>query len=165
MEFRIEPKPAFTTVGKSIRVSMKDVDNMSVIPQYWDKCVLDGTLDHLKAQMPADAVMGDVTLGICSDFAPDMSEFTYTVGVETQNSGPSGDETAVIAVPETDWAVFGAKGPVRESIQAAWTGIFADFFPNEPYGHGSAPDLEVYPPGDPSQPDYRYEIWVPVVKK
>jgi AraC family transcriptional regulator len=165
MEFRIEHKPAFKAAGKSIRVSMKDVEKMTVFGQFWEKCALDGTLDHLNTLESPGSVLGPATLGLCTDFTSDMSEFTYSVGVETNNRGDLGAGIAVFAIPETDWAVFGADGPVLESIQAAWTGIFADFFPNEPYGHGSAPDLEVYPPGDPSQPGYRYEIWVPVVKK
>ena len=41
----------------------------------------------------------------------------------------------------------------------------AEWFPTSGYERLPAPDLEVYPAADPSQPDPRAEIRVPVRKK
>lgn len=33
------------------------------------------------------------------------------------------------------------------------------------YQHECAPDIEVFPIGDMTSPDYRCEIWIPIKKK
>ena len=38
------------------------------------------------------------------------------------------------------------------------------FFPEYGYIHSGKPDFEYYYEGDMSSPDYRIELWIPIVK-
>ena len=164
MDYKVIEKPSFNVVGKTIRVATKDGENLRQIPQFWRECTQDGTVDQLKELAAHGRILGDVTLGICMDFAPDMSEFTYMVAAEAPAAGVP-DAMAESTIPALTWAVFEARGPMPEAIQNVWAGIWSEFFPSSPYQHAAGPDLELYPSGDPMQADYRSEVWVPVVKK
>lgn len=164
MDYRIVEKPAFHVAGKTQRVSTKNGENMRQIPEFWQACMGDGTFAVLSA-LPGDKpALGQGMLGICMDFAPDMSEFTYMIGAEA----PSGASPAGMVerdIPASTWAVFQAKGALPDSIQTVWGRIMSEFLPAGEYAHAPAPDVEFYPPGDPMQPGYECSVWVPVVKK
>lgn len=163
MDYRIVDKPAFGVAGKALRVSTKDGENMRRIPQLWDECHADGSLARLRALAADRTAPGDVILGICMDFAADMKEFTYMIAAEAGGEGvPEG--MVEKAVPALTYAVFEVSGPMPEAIQTVWGRIRSEFFPSGEYVHAVGPDIEVYPPGDPEQPGYRSEVWVPVVK-
>lgn len=164
MNYQIVEKPAFTAVGKTLRVSIKNGDNMRLIPEFWQQCVHDGTLDRLNGFAGKGSVFANDTLGLCLDFAPDMSEFTYMVAAE-KPAGASSDGLVERSIPPATYAVFEAKGALPDSIQNLWGQIMAEFLPAGEYAHALAPDIEVYPPGDPMQPGYQCSVWVPVVKK
>lgn len=68
--------------------------------------------------------------------------------------------------PESDWAVFSAKGPLPGSLQTLNTYIWQTWYPAEGQqvvGNGAAA-LEVYSAGDMQSPDYACGIWVPIVR-
>lgn len=164
MDYRIVEKPSFKVMGKALRVSAKNGENQRLIPQFWQQCTADGTYARLAGAAPKIGILGDAVLGICADFAPDMSEFTYLIAAE-EGPGTSADGLEERAIPASTWAVFKAKGALPDSIQAVWGRIMSEFLPAGEYAHAQAPDLEVYPPGNPMQPGYQCEVWVPVVKK
>ncbi|MDD5908245.1 MAG: GyrI-like domain-containing protein [Clostridia bacterium] len=66
--------------------------------------------------------------------------------------------------PESDWAMFSAKGPLPDSLQALNTRVWEEWYPKEgkKYRAGGGAMLEVYSPGDMQSPDYECGIWVPV---
>ena len=69
--------------------------------------------------------------------------------------------------PESDWAVFSAKGSLPSSLQNLNTYVWNEWYPSEGkqyMGNGNAM-LEVYSTGDIQSSDYEYGIWVPVVKR
>ena len=68
--------------------------------------------------------------------------------------------------PESDWAMFSARGPLPGSLQTLNTQIWQEWYPNEGQkymGNGNAM-LEVYSSGDMKSPDYECGIWVPICK-
>ena len=68
--------------------------------------------------------------------------------------------------PESDWAMFSARGPLPGSLQALNNQVWQEWYPTEGQkysGNGKAM-LEVYSPGDMQSPDYECGIWVPVCK-
>lgn len=164
MEYRIINKSGFRVVGKITRVSMQGGENFRKIPQFWMECSHDGTVAKLSALSAQSRTIGDATLGICMDFAPDMSEFTYMIAAEQVGHDiPSG--MVAKPIPESAWAVFTVIGELPNSIQDTWGRIHSEFFPAGRYEHAAAPDIEVYPSGDPTSSDYRCEVWIPVVEK
>lgn len=162
MNYRIVENPGFRIVGKAIRVPIQHNENQTLIPQFWDTCVQNGTIASLIALIDRNALLGPATLGVCTDFAADMSAFSYLIGIESAERTPEGMVECL--VPASAWAVFESIGPMPGAIQAVWGYIMSEFLPAGEYAHAPAPDIEVYPEGDPSGADYRSEIWVPVIR-
>ena len=69
--------------------------------------------------------------------------------------------------PESDWAVFSAKGPLPSSLQTLNTYVWQEWYPNEgkQYMDSGNAMLEVYTPGNMQASDYECGIWVPVERK
>jgi len=162
MDYRVVEKPSFKVVGKAMRVTTKDGENLRRIPEFWLECLRDGSHDKIEALGAKGVVLGPVTLGICLDFSSNMEEFTYMIAAESSD-GSVPDGLIEREIPAATWAAFEGKGAMPDSIQTVWGGIWSDFFPSGQYKHGNAPDLELYPPGDPRDADYRFEVWVPVI--
>jgi AraC family transcriptional regulator len=164
MDYKIIDKPAFTIIGNGLRVSTKDGENMRAIPQFWD-CMTDGTFGRLQALKTDAGVLGEVMLGVCTDFASDMSAFTYLIAVEAVPGTSAAADLVVRDVQALTWAVFDGKGAMPEAIQNVWGTVMGEFLPSGEYAHGPGPDLELYPEGDPDDPGYVFQVWVPVIKK
>ena len=66
--------------------------------------------------------------------------------------------------PESDWAVFSARGPLPRSLQELNTRVWQEWYPGEgqKYRANGSAMLEVYSPGDMRSPDYECGIWIPV---
>lgn len=62
------------------------------------------------------------------------------------------------------WAVFPCVGPLSGAMQALQKRVISEWLPSSGYEYAAAPDIEVYLPGDQSAPDYRSEVWLPIVK-
>jgi AraC family transcriptional regulator len=159
MDYRIVQKDAFRVVGKSIKVSTKNGDNLRQIPEFWAKCNADGTSEKICSIDNRQNM-----LGICMDFEYEKEEFSYIIAIEdVNNSRDTGFETREI--PAATWAVFTSVGPMPHAIQSVCARIFEEWLPASGFEHADAPELEVYLPGDPSVEDYKCEVWIPVVKK
>jgi AraC family transcriptional regulator len=160
---KIEEKKAFTIVGKKIRV--KNVDEYNPIPSFWFEANTSGLSDEIcKLSKPLEEKeTGMSLLGVCSDFgAP--NEFDYWIAIESDKDNASGDFEN-LEIPAATWAIFETVGAMPKAIQYLWERIFKEFFQDSGYERANLPDMEVYPPGDVNSPDYRSEIWVPVIKK
>ncbi len=158
MDYKIIAKEAFQVMGKALKVSTKDGENLKRIPVFWTECCQDGTCEKLcmgKAQE---------MLGICMDMEQDKEQFTYMIAVK-RGEEHRGGEFAVREIPASTWAVFTSTGSMPDAIQKVFERIFQEWFPATGYEHADGPELEVYPPGDLNAPDYRCEVWIPVVKK
>jgi len=164
MDYRIVEQPSFQVVGKTLRVSTSHGENQRRIPQFWDECDADGTLRQLEALTGKATVLPGVLLGICIDFAADMSEFTYMCAAEAPGEGVP-DGMVRRPIPAGSWAVFEGRGALPEAIQTLWGRIWSEFFKESQFKHGDGPELELYPEGDHSQPDYQFELRIPVVPK
>jgi AraC family transcriptional regulator len=158
MDYQMIDKAAFRVVGKSIRVSTEDGENLRRIPQFWDECHQDRTCKQLCRLAGKDEMFG-----ICADFDREMKEMTYMIAVTAPDSETEGMSERVI--PAATWAVFQSVGPMPDAIQKVWQRIFSEWFPATGYEHADAPELEVYPPMVGKPEDYRCEVWIPIIKK
>ncbi|RSK29299.1 AraC family transcriptional regulator [Bacillus sp. HMF5848] len=159
MNYRIVEKDAFEVIGKTMRVSTVNGENFKRIPEFWQTCNSDGASEGLM-QDASDLGM----LGICMEFEMEQESFTYMIAVE-KNNGLHSDNFVVKKIPSATWAVFEVIGPMPHAIQAVWKRIYGEWFPSTNYEHANAPEIEVYPSGDPTSENYKTEIWIPVVKK
>lgn len=100
--------------------------------------------------------------GICLDFEPNYEAFTYMIAVE--DNGSSAEDFSIVVVPAAHWAVFESIGPMPGAIQKVWERIYSEWFPATGYQQKEGTQLEVYPVGNISDPDYKCEVWVPIKK-
>jgi len=165
MDYRIIEKPAFDVIGKSRKFTTVNGENFIKIPQFWDEFVQNKYYESLMklTQGKTGPVTGADSLGVCIGEGG-TEEFTYAIGVEKPDKTiPVGFE--VIHIPAATWAIFESIGPMPKAIQDVTVGIFQEWFPSTGYEHDAKPELEVYLPGDPDKPDYRCQVWVPIVDK
>jgi hypothetical protein len=89
--------------------------------------------------------------------------FSYWIAGMYQG-GDVPDGLELYSFPESNWAVFSAKGPIPGSLQTLNTAVWQDWFPNEgqKYHANGTATLEVYSEGDPNSAEYECSIWVPV---
>ena len=158
MDYKIITKEAFKVFGKIIRVNNRDGENFRRIPKFWDECNQNGTTESLCAFSESKDV-----LGICMDFDREQEQFNYMIAVETMKEKPAKLEGREI--PAATWAVFQSIGPMPHAIQEVWKRIGSEWFPATGYEHAGGPELEVYPPGNPNDENYRCEVWIPIIKK
>ena len=165
MDYQIVEKPAFKVAGKGVRVSTKDGENLQTIPAFWQESMSNGTVDKLVKLIEDGSQTNGDMLGVCTDFAPDLHEFTYFIAIENITRDVP-KEFEIRDVPAASWAVFESHGPVPDALQKVWTRIFAEFFPSTGFEHAEGlPELEVYRQGDVTASDYVCEVWIPIVKK
>lgn len=167
MKYRIVEKEAFTLSGVSIRTTQDGGDNITNIPRFWQQSTASGLLGNLSSQCGS---MG--MLGICYDYDPADNHFSYAIAIEKPADSAEGlpDGCEDIRVPASTYAVFESIGPMPDAIQAVWKKIYSEWFPGTDYEHAGTPDFEVYPlqkscDCNPSSPDYRSEVWIPITKK
>ena len=160
MDCKIMEKPALTLLERVEQHTIVDSQNENTIPDFWTRAQADGTLEKLLAQAPDKTFV----YGVCYGNAPsDEKTFDYAIAADCGGSVPEGFRRTVI--PAQTWAVFPCRGPMPKAIQQLWHRIITEYFPSSRYEPTYELDIEAYPDGDMSSPDYTSEIWVPVREK
>jgi len=159
MKYRIIDKEAFKIIGKSIRVSTENGENLKRIPEFWRESNNNGFYESLAKQMGELGV-----LGVCMEYDDKENMLAYMIAIE-KPEGEMGIDVVEKEIPAATWAVFDSIGPMPDAIQEVWKRIYSEWFPSTGYEHAGGPELEVYYPGDPGDSNYRSEVWIPIVKK
>ena len=154
LNYRIEAKEAFRIIGVSAPLSKELEENFFVIPQIWQNCVINGTIEKL-SQMISTSPTGLLGISVCND----TEQWKYFIAVATAQLCPEFEE---YTVPATTWAIFPGTG-TNQSVQELERRIFTEWLPTSGYEYGNAPDIEVYINPDPE--NTVFEVWVPVRKK
>ncbi len=154
MNYRIESKEAFRIVGVSAPLYKEIENNFTIVPDMWQKAVLNGTIQKLSEMMDAEPA-GLLGISACGD----EEDWKYFIAVSsTKEKGDFEEYT----VPASTWAVFFGEG-CNQSIQELERRIVTEWLPSSGYEYASAPDIEVYLNPDPE--NAKYEVWIPVTKK
>ena len=154
LNYRIEAKEAFRIIGVSAPLSKELEENFFVIPQMWQNCVINGTIEKL-SKMISTSPTGLLGISVCND----TEQWKYFIAVATAQLCPEFEE---YTVPATTWAIFPGTG-TNQSVQELERRIFTEWLPTSGYEYGNAPDIEVYINPDPK--NTVFEVWVPVRKK
>ena len=161
MEYRIETSPEFSLTGLSLRCNNKDGSNFIAIPAFWDRVMQGKQWKSLCAK--SGKTLGIV--GVCYDFDMQTGDFSYAIAIETpaeKNDLP--EECEDILIPESTWAKFTSRGPIRPNLQETVKRIFSEWFPSSGREHAGTAEIEYYPPlPNCDSPDYWCEYWVPVM--
>ncbi|WP_416825260.1 AraC family transcriptional regulator [Ectobacillus polymachus] len=156
MKYNVVERDTFQVAGVKREFSVVNGENLIGIPKFWDEVNQDGTCEKI-CKLNNGTIKG--ALGVCAA-GSNKQAIDYWVAVDHDGKLPEGMESLII--PASKWVVFEVHGPMPDAIQAAWKKIFSEWFPTSGYEHADAPELEVYPDGDVSHPDYYSEIWIPV---
>lgn len=164
MNYKIVKKNAFKIIAKRQRCEkIKDVRGRSDIPEFWNECYDDGTVEFLIKSCKKDGVLGKSLVGMCMEDSVSAKDFPYFIGAEYSGGEiPFGYD--IVEIPAMEYAVFAVENQNTESlstaIQQMWHKIFAEFFPSSNYKPKSHFDLEVYPTDS-----YKCELWISIENK
>ena len=153
MDIKIEKKQAFKVAG----YNEQDI-NSSLCPNVWNKLYEKYSHEEL-----AELGKGE-SVGLCHDVeSPDRINYMAGyIATDVEKAKAMGLE--VLEVDEAEYAVVELTGKVPECIHAGWKYLMEVFFPEHGYIHSGKPDFEYYFKGDMYSPDYKMELWVPVMK-
>ena len=159
-----EKKSTMTFIG--YHTEIRPEEGYQKCPEFWDKeyAVKYARLRQtMQPETPIEQAILENGIGMYAICADSDNGFSYWIaGLYQGGEVPAGLE--LYTFPESEWAVFTAKGPVPESLQMLNTAVWQEWFPTEGQKHhanGSA-TLEVYSAGNPQSADYECGIWVPL---
>lgn len=171
MDFTVEKMEGFTLIGFEREFSMED--SYKKIPEFWDE-VFGSRRSLFWGRAPSDDVEKAVLenrigeFGACVETGGSRKSKTFRYLVAGWYNGgkvPGGLKT--VEVPALEWAKFKCTGPIPGALQSVNTRIFSEWLPgNAEYEIAAEINLEWYSSdGNPSDDDYRSEIWIPVRRK
>lgn len=154
MVIRFEEKAAFKIAGQSVHEGIA-----SDFIGAWD--------DLYRKVSMADLVK--IGSGECFGASYDFKTqdlFSYLAGYDVTDEARAkllGLE--ILEVPAAKYLVLSLQGAIPQCIQSGWNYINGTYFPDSQFIHAGTPDFEFYPAGDPTEPDYQMELWIPIVEK
>ena len=157
MDYKIIKKDNLVFKGYTRELTTVDGANFKEIPKMWDKVMSDGTFQNLIGVCDELGVVG-----LCYDWNEENETFKYMIGVRTNADIPNTVEARF--EPET-FATFKSVGKLPDTFQATIKQVFHEWFPSSSFEHSGGPEIEVYPPGDPSTDEYVCYYWVPIKQK
>ena len=90
-------------------------------------------------------------------------EFDHYIGVATTKDCP--EQFKQLEVAASTWAIFEAVGPFPDALQNVWGRIYSEWFPSSNYELAEGPEILWNEQKDISSPNFKSEIWIPVLKK
>ncbi len=156
MNYRIETLGAFRIVGMKTTLPTDVALSFAAVPAFWG-----ASAPRVPELLPLAAGMPRGLLGVSTCTGGET--FDYYIAVASDAPVPVG--MACYEVPAGTWAIFECEGPMPEAIQTLEKRIVTEWLPTSGYEYANAPDIEVYFEGDQRSPQYRSEVWLPIVKK
>ena len=93
----------------------------------------------------------------------EKGELDYYIGVATTKDCP--ERFAQLEVAASTWAIFEAVGLFPDALQNVWGRIYSEWFPSSNYELAEGPEILWNEQKDISSPNFKSEIWIPVLKK
>ena len=166
MKVTYEHKPTMTFIGYS--TSIRPEEGYQKCPEFWDKEYAQKYSRLWQTMQPGTTVEKAILengIGMFAICDEKEGSFEYWIaGLYKGGEVPEG--LKLYTFPESDWALFSARGPLPGSLQSLNTQVWQEWYPNEGQkfmAKGSAM-LEVYSPDNMQSPDYECGIWVPICK-
>ena len=168
MEVTYEHKEAMRFIGFSRHIH--PAEGYRECPRFWEEAYETRYARLWQGMAPGTADERAVLSNEIGRFALCLMDedggFSYVIaGLYRGGEVPEG--MALYDLPESDYAVFTARGPMPDSLQRLNDAVWSQWYPTE--GQQFVPNglatLEVYSPGDPQAPDYPFGIWVPIRRR
>ena len=164
MNIQYEHRPAMTFIGFS--TSIRPEEGKQKCPEFWDRAYAQRYArlwQTMRPENPVDAAILENGIGMFAICDEGEGAFEYWIaGLYRGGEVPEG--LKLYAFPESDWAMFSARGPLPGSLQELNERVWQEWYPGEGQkcGANGSAMLEVYTPGDMRSPDYECGIWVPI---
>ncbi|MCW3490699.1 AraC family transcriptional regulator [Dethiobacter alkaliphilus] len=163
MNYRIVEKEPFKIVGMMKRVPIIFNGVNPEIAAMWQS--LDDEKIALLTELSNVEPVG--LLSASTNFSEgrmdEQGELDHYIGVATTKECPEG--LAQLEVQASTWAVFESAGPFPETLQDIWGRIYSEWFPSSNYELAEGPEILWNENKDLNSPDFKSEIWIPVLKK
>ena len=162
MNYRIEEKEPFRIIGITKRVPIVFNGVNEEIASMW-KSLNPESIQTLKSlsNMEPNGIISAST-NFSEGRMEEKGELDHYIGVASAKDCP--EQFAQLEVAST-WAIFGAVGPFPDALQNVWGRIYSEWFPSSNYELAEGPEILWNESKDVSSPNFRSEIWVPVLKK
>ncbi|EOP34102.1 AraC family transcriptional regulator [Bacillus mycoides] len=163
MNYRIEEKEPFRIIGIQKRVPIVFNGVNEEIASMWKS--LDSqsieTLKSLSNIEPTGIISASTNFS--EGRMEEKGELDHYIGVATTKDCPK--QFTQLEVLASTWAIFEAVGPFPDALQNVWGRIYSEWFPSSNYELAEGPEILWNESKDVSSPNFRSEIWVPVLKK
>lgn len=162
MDYRIIEKGPFHIVGMRKRVKLQYEGVNAEISAMWASLTENDIIElkQLSSEEPRGFISATINF---SDGRAEGTEIDHYIGVATNKEHSS--HWQKLYVPASSWAVFTAIGKFPEALQNTWARIYSEWFAMSGYELSEGPEILWNESKDTSRPDYRSEIWIPVIKK
>lgn len=163
MNYRIEEKEPFRIIGIQKRVPIIFNGVNEEIASMWK------SLDHESIQTLKSLSNIEPTgiISASTNFSEgrmeEKGELDHYIGVATTKDCP--EQFTQLEVIASTWAIFEAVGPFPDALQNVWGRIYSEWFPSSNYELAEGPEILWNESKEVSSPNFRSEIWVPVLKK
>ncbi|GAB6414757.1 AraC family transcriptional regulator [Bacillus luti] len=163
MNYRIEEKEPFRIIGITKRVPIVFNGVNEEIASMW-KSLNPESIQTLKSlsNMEPNGIISAST-NFSEGRMEEKGELDHYIGVASAKDCP--EQFAQLEVAASTWAIFEAVGPFPDALQNVWGRIYSEWFPSSNYELAEGPEILWNESKDVSSPNFRSEIWVPVLKK
>ncbi|HDR8052929.1 TPA: AraC family transcriptional regulator [Bacillus cereus] len=163
MNYRIKEKEPFRIIGITKRVPIVFNGVNEEIASMW-KSLNPESIQTLKSlsNMEPNGIISAST-NFSEGRMEEKGELDHYIGVATTKDCP--EEFKQLEVAASTWAIFEAVGPFPDALQNVWGRIYSEWFPSSNYELAEGPEILWNESKDVSSPNFRSEIWVPVLKK
>ncbi|WP_414859252.1 AraC family transcriptional regulator [Paenibacillus haidiansis] len=162
MNYRIVEKEAFRIVGlkKRVPIQFEGVNpEIAAMTKSLNEELI-ALLKELSNVEPAGIISASANFS--EGRMEEKGELDHYIGVATTRPCP--EDLASLDVPASSWAVFEAVGKFPDELQNVWGRVYSEWFPSSGYELSEGPEILRNEGKDTAVPNYRSEIWIPVVK-
>ncbi|HHT7238968.1 MULTISPECIES: AraC family transcriptional regulator [Bacillus cereus group] len=163
MNYRIEEKDSFRIIGITKRVPIVFNGVNEEIASMW-KSLTPQSIQTLKmlSNVEPNGIISAST-NFSEGRMEEKGELDHYIGVATTKDCP--EHFKQLEAAASTWAIFEAVGPFPDALQNVWGRIYSEWFPSSNYELAEGPEILWNESKDVSSPNFRSEIWVPVLKK
>ncbi|KFM99588.1 AraC family transcriptional regulator [Bacillus clarus] len=163
MNYRIEEKELFRIIGIQKRVPIVFNGVNEEIASMW-KSLDTQSIDILKSLSNIEPTgLISTSTNFSEGRMEEKGELDHYIGVATTKDCPNPFKQ--LEVPASTWAVFEAAGPFPDALQNVWGRIYSEWFPSSNYELAEGPEILWNEQKDVTSPNFKSEIWIPVLKK
>lgn len=163
MNYRIEEKDSFQIIGITKRVPIVFNGVNEEIASMWKSLNPEAiqTLKSLSNIEPTGIISASTNFS--EGRMEEKGELDHYIGVATTKDCP--EQFKQLEVAASTWAIFEAVGSFPETLQNVWGRIYSEWFPSSNYELAEGPEILWNEQKDISSPNFKSEIWIPVLKK